>query len=117
MRPSKRHRRPVRAKVHPVQPPGAPPLAGVCWYRQDQYDRFLASANDREKLEDTWAEWQITAERTIRQLRARGLEVRKVEIDLDDLLAYCMVEGKPNTAATRSAYVVDLMERHEGGPA
>lgn len=117
MRPPKRRRRPARASVHPVQPPGTPAVIGVCWYRQDQYDRFLASANDREALEDTWAEWQITAERIIRQYRARGLDVRKVEIDLDDLLAYCTVEGKPNTAASRAAYVVHLMERQEGGPA
>jgi hypothetical protein len=117
MRPPKQRRRPARASAHSVQPLGTPAVIGVCWYRQDQYDRFLASANDREALEDTWAEWQITAERTTRQYRARGLDVRKIEIDLDDLLAYCSVEDKPNTAATRAAYMVHLMECQEGSPA
>lgn len=113
MRPPKRRHRPEHPGTRPVQPPGTPVTVGVCWYRPDQYDRFLASANDREALEDTWNEWQITAERVIRQYRARGLDVRKVEIDLDDLLAYCAAEGKPNTAATRAAYVTHLMERRE----
>jgi hypothetical protein len=117
MRPPKHRRRAPRPSARPVQAPGTPVVLGVCWYRQDQYERFLASANDREDLEDTWAEWQITAERVIRQYRAQGLDVRKVESDLDDLLAYCAVEGKPNTAATRAAYVTHLMERQEGSPA
>lgn len=117
MRPPKRRRRAARPRGRPVQTTGTPIVVGVCWYRQDQYDRFLASAKDREDLEDTWDEWQITAERVIRQYRARGLDVRKVEIDLDDLLAYCMVEEEPNTAATRAAYVAHLIERQEGGPA
>ena len=86
-------------------------IVGVCWYRQDQYERFLASADDRNMLEDTWAEWHVTAERVLRQYRARGLNIRKVEIDLDDLLAYCRAEGRPNNAATRSSYVTHLLER------
>ncbi len=49
------------------------------------------------------AEWQVTAERVLRQYRARGLNIRKVEIDLDDLLVYCGAEGRPNDAAARSA--------------
>lgn len=117
MRPPKRRRPPVRPGEHLIPPSGTPAVIGVCWYRQDQYDRFLASADDREALEHTWADWQIAAERIIRQYRARGLDIRKVEIDLDDLLAYCTTESKPNTAATRAAYVAHLLERREGGPA
>lgn len=113
MRPPNR-RRPPRLRSRRVQADGPPAVVGVGWYRQEEYDRFLASAQDRDDLDDTWAEWQITAERAIRQLRAQGLDVRKVEIALDDLLAYCMVEGKPNTAATRAAYVAHLLERQEG---
>ncbi len=117
MRPPKRRRR-TRSPgsgVPPIPTAGTPAVVGVCWYRQDQYERFLESAKDREALEGTWAEWQITAERIIRQYRSMGLDVRKVEIDLDDLLAYCMVEGKPNTAETRAAYVVELMQRQGEG--
>ncbi|HSB71838.1 MAG TPA: hypothetical protein VLT62_21120 [Candidatus Methylomirabilis sp.] len=86
-------------------------IVGVCWYRQEQYERFLASADDRNALEDTWADWQVTAERVLRQYRARGLNIRKVEIDLDDLLAYCRAEGRPNDGAARSSYVAHLLER------
>lgn len=103
MRPPKRRRPPVRPGEHLIPPSGTPAVIGVCWYRQDQYDRFLASANDREALEDTWSDWQITAERIIRQYRVRGLDVG--------------AESKPNTAATRAAYVTHLLERQEGSPA
>ncbi len=113
MLPPRRRRRP--RKLGPAVPSipaaGTPAVIGVCWYRQDQYERFLASAKDREGLEATWGEWQISAERAIRQYRSMGLDVRKVEVDLDDLLAYCMVEGKPNTAETRAGYAVHILER------
>jgi hypothetical protein len=111
----------MRAPRHPRRPRGSRvpvrPLTegnavvGVCWYRQDQYERFLASADDRGTLEDTWAEWQVTAERVLRQYRAMGLNIRKVDIDLDDLLAYCRAEGRPNDAAARSSYVAHLLQR------
>jgi hypothetical protein len=42
-----------------------------------------------------------------------GLDLRKVEIDLDDLLAYCRAEGCPNDDAARAAYVVHLLERQQ----
>lgn len=107
-----RHRRRPRGSRIPVTPMAeAKAIVGVCWYRQEQYERFLASADDREALEDTWADWQVTAERVLRQYRARGLNIRKVEIDLDDLLAYCRAEGRPNDGAARSAYVAHLLER------
>lgn len=111
----------MRAPRHPRRPRGlrvpVTPLAetkavvGVFWYRQDQYERFLASADDRDTLEDTRADWHVTAERVLRQYRARGLNIRKVEIDLDDLLAYCRAEGRPNDGAAPSAYVAHLLER------
>jgi len=113
MRPPRRPRRPKVPSVLPTPPAGVETVAGVCWYRQDQYERLLACADDRDKLEDTWAEWQITAERAIRRYRSMGLDLRKVEIDLDDLLAYCRAEGCPNDDAARAAYVVHLLERQQ----
>ena len=110
MRAPRRPRQPRGSRVRVAPPTEGKAVVGVCWYRQDQYERFLASADDRDKLEDTWAEWQVTAERVLRQYRARGLNIRKVEVDLDDLLAYCHAEGRLNDAAARSAYVAHLLE-------
>lgn len=117
MRAPKRRRGRRHLKALPTQTTGAMVVVGICWIREDQYKRFLVCADDRKKLEDTWAERKISAERLIRQLRAMGQDVRKVEIDLDDLLAYCRAQGRPNTAATRAAYVAKLMRRQERGPA
>ncbi len=111
MRALRHPRRPRSSRFRVTPPTEGKAVVGVCWYRQDQYERFLASADDRDTLEDTWADWQITADRVLRQYRARGLNIRKVEIDLDDLLAYCRIEGRPNDAAARSSYVAHILER------
>jgi hypothetical protein len=73
-------------------------------------------AKDRERLEDSWADWKREAEEVIRRYSAQGMEVRRVEVNLDELLAYCMLESKPNTAETRAAYVTEILQRQEYGP-
>ncbi len=115
MRPERRQRweRPGRPRKRRG---GSPPLVGVAWYRREQYERFLASAKDREQLEGTWIDWKREAEVVILGYRALGMEVRRVEVDLDELIAYCMSESKPNTAETRAAYVIEMLQRQEDGP-
>ena len=115
MRPERRQRweRPGRPRKRRG---GSPPLVGVAWYRQEQYERFLASAKDREQLEATWIGWKREAEAVLQGYRALGMEVRRVEVDLDELLAYCMIENTPNTAESRAAHVMEMLQRQEDGP-
>lgn len=64
-------------------------VLGVGYYKRNEWERFLASADDREKLEDTYEEWLGGFHKSVMKMRKKGLKPRKVVIHLDELLDYC----------------------------
>jgi hypothetical protein len=101
-------------KHRPQAEPGI--VLGVCWYRADQWERLLATAADRKNLEDTHAEWLASATKGLFQMRAAGITVDPVEVDVEDMLRWCRVIGRPFDRAARAEYVAELLrKRHEPG--
>ena len=100
-----------RPQVEPVT------VMGVCWYRADQWERLLESAADRESLAGTHAEWLAAATRGLMQMRAAGMAVDPVEVDVEAMVRWCRVIGRPFDGAARTEYVAELLQkRHERGP-
>jgi len=89
---------------------------GMCWYRPDQWERLLETAADREKLEDTHAGWLASATKGLFRMRAAGMSVDPVEVDVEAMLRWCRVIGRPFDSAARAEYVAELLrKRHEPG--
>lgn len=78
---------------------------GIAFYRPDQWEQLLATAEDSEELESTWEEWRKNADNLIKNLRSAGIKVKEVLIDLNEFNEYCRVNNLPNNAETRSKYV------------
>jgi hypothetical protein len=93
-----------------------PVTMGVAIYCADQWDRFLASAQDREKLAGTWLEWREVLEESKRNMRAIGIEPIEVLVDVDELTEYCAKQGLPNIGGTRAQFVAECLARIYGGP-
>ena len=85
------------------------------WYREDQWDRLLELASDRDQLEATFDEWRVFAEGHIDELRRRGVEVVKVEVDVEQLCEWCLRRGRPFDAAARSEYSARISRRASEG--
>jgi hypothetical protein len=62
------------------------PVLGVAWYRPEQWETLRNVSADRDKLEETYAEWLADAERVIKQLQQKGLLVIKVYVEISDLM-------------------------------
>ena len=84
---------------------------GFAWYRPEQWSRLREVSADCEELEETFAEWEALAEQTLRSLRAQGMNVDKVMIDVEELLVWCKDRGLPVNASARSHYVTALLRR------
>ena len=84
---------------------------GVAWYRKDQWEELLRLSDDRASLEDNFGEWLIDARLTLLRLRREGLDVRQVDVDVNDLASWCKEHGVHVTASTRANYVSDKLER------
>jgi hypothetical protein len=86
---------------------------GIAWFRPEQWSRLLEISEDREDLEETFAEWEVLAEEKLRDLRAQGVNAQKITIDLEKLLAWCKSRGLSVNASARSQYVADLLRKRD----
>ncbi|MDP2923461.1 MAG: hypothetical protein Q8O30_07060 [Candidatus Omnitrophota bacterium] len=86
-------------------------VVGVGYYSRQDWERFLASASDREKLEDTYDEWLELYHKTIRDMKAAGIEPRKVSFNLDELLEYCKKKRLKNNSEVRAKFFSELTKQ------
>jgi hypothetical protein len=63
----------------------------------------LASAADRDQLEDTWEEWNAGAEKLIAGLEAKSILWIRVQLDVEEIKQFCEEQGVPNDGKARAA--------------
>ena len=88
-------------------------VIGVAWYRLEQWDHLLQIAADREVLEDTYEEWKVTAEESLKKFAMPGYHLRKVDIDVEELLGWCNVHNRPVDGAARSEFAADKLRQKD----
>lgn len=86
-------------------------VLGIGFYRSEQWPLLLKTAADSHILEKTYDEWMEVLDSSIEKIRANGLEPELVEVDVEELLAFCKKEGLPNNASTRSRFIAVLASR------
>ena len=84
-------------------------ITGIAWYRRDQWARLRELAVDADRLEEAFEDWLVGAQKTIVQLTATGLRVRRVDVDLDDLVRWCRHDGRPLDSAARAAFTAERL--------
>jgi hypothetical protein len=70
-----------------------------------------ALASDPEVLEKTYAEWLNFATKKIEELRKRGLLVRKIDVDVQELAAWCQSRDRVLNGEARAKFVTEKMLR------
>ena len=103
-------KRPTRARSR-----ANPPAVAFAWYDAAQWAKLKQLAADADNLDDTHEAWQRNAENVERQLRRRGLVVRRVWVDVDALAAWCQARQKPLNGASRSAFAAEVAAGHQPG--
>jgi hypothetical protein len=85
--------------------------AAVAWYKPNQWQRLREISEDREQLEETHGEWQILAEKALKDFAARGLPVTKITVDTEKLLLWCNERGLKVNGESRSRYASWLLQK------
>jgi hypothetical protein len=89
-------------------------VTGVGWYRPEQWERLREVSVDRDDLADTWEEWERSAQDALRQMGKTGMVLEKVDVDVEDLVAWCQAQGREVSGETRVEYVTLLtQQRHQ----
>jgi hypothetical protein len=92
----------IRKKI--AVKPAPKTKVGIAWYSQEQWQLLLDVSADRYELEPTYAEWKKDAELALQQLLQGGLEVVKVYVKIEELLAWCQSQNITINGQTRSQY-------------
>jgi hypothetical protein len=84
-------------------------ITGIAWYRRDQWARLRELAADADRLEEAYEDWLAGAQKTIVQMTATGVRVRRLDIALDDLVRWCRHEGRSLDSAARAAFAAERL--------
>ena len=83
----------------------------MAWYRPEQWALLREVAADRDNISETWSEWEATALRSFAVLRARGLNIRKVDVNVREIQEWCERHQRPIDGAARAEFVRDKLGR------
>jgi hypothetical protein len=97
----------------PLEEPTATAVTAIAFYKKEQWEELLASAEDRDNLERTWDEWNAQAEEMTQKMRKYGIRYVRVELDIEEIKEYCEQQGVSNNAAAR-AQLAALKARSRG---
>lgn len=82
-------------------------ITGIAYYKKEDYNRFLSIIADRESMHDSWEEWYQAFLKTRNDLISQGIRIKTVEVDLDELIAYCARKEIKNDGKARSQFALD----------
>lgn len=86
-------------------------VIGFAWYRPEQWPLLRSLSADRDVLEETYAQWLAHANKTIEKLRCQGIRAEKVDLDVNELSAWCKKRGCSLDAEARTAYASERMSQ------
>jgi hypothetical protein len=103
--------KPNRNQPSHTQPKKTTANAGVVWYTEENWGQIKALATDPERFEATYAEWHEIVTVAIANLQKAGVNAVKCFVSPDELMAWCLLCGKPNNAASRAEFVSQKMNQ------
>jgi hypothetical protein len=84
----------------------------LAWYRQDQWQLLLDYSTDSDRLERTYQEWLEHVEKKMNEMGKEGINVVKIDINIEDMKKWCERHDKPIDGYTRSEYTVFLAQNN-----
>jgi hypothetical protein len=85
-------------------------VVGVAWYREADWSRIKGLFPDSDELHDTYAEWLMSAEDSVRALQQRGVDAKRVVIDIDAFIVWGLVRGRRLDASGRAEYTTEKLQ-------
>ena len=84
-------------------------VRGLAWFTPEQWPMLMAASTDAATLGRDHASWLAQAEQDLAGLKAIGVTIRKVLVDVEDMTAWCKRNRRPADADARAAYVSEQL--------
>ncbi|ACN13843.1 hypothetical protein HRM2_07290 [Desulforapulum autotrophicum HRM2] len=85
-------------------------ISGLAWYRKSQWDKLLEVSEDSDKLEETFEEWLQGAEEFVKNFDTPGVVIKKIDIDVKELIIWCASKNISVNSASRSLYTAQKVK-------
>lgn len=90
-------------------------IIGIAWFDETQWQLLTYVVPDRSELDDTFQEWERSAQSTVRMIEAQGHAVRRVPVNINELCSWCAARKLPVNSAARAEYVAALLQHGDTG--
>ena len=90
-------------------------VIAAAWYRPSQWQRLKEISADAAELEGSYEEWKAHGVRAINRARSLARRVEKVDVDVEELLAWCKEMDLPVNAESRAHYAAEKLREKYGG--
>ena len=90
-----------------------PAVLGIAVYRKKDWEKLLQISDDMENLEPTWKEWHKNLKNFMVSVKKenKNISFKKITINLDDLIEYCIKNKLKINSKNRSKYTTHLMRK------
>jgi len=92
-----------------------PMVSGGAWYKREQWALLKSTAPDADDLEETYDEWLEFAKHSFKVIWDTGIDLVKVDVDVDELIEWCRNEERPVDGAARTSFVIQKMKEQDLG--
>ena len=89
-------------------------VAGMVWYRPEDYDAAILIMADRHKLTDPFHIWRMKAETGEKKMRRDGYTTVRAYIDPETFPDWCRSRGLEINAQARMEYANLIAKEHAG---
>ena len=86
---------------------------GVPWYLADQWELLRERADDPEVLVERYEDWVVQAEKMLALLESQGMSVEKIEVDVEEVAAWCTSAGRPFDSKARAEYASERLQKRD----
>jgi hypothetical protein len=82
------------------------------WFTPESWAKMREAAADRDHIFDTFEGFERSTTGKFNDLAAKGHPVEKIQMDVDALIAWCQVEGRPLDGMARQMFaILSVIER------
>ncbi len=93
-----------------ARPRAIAPGVALAWYDAAQWAKLKQVAEDADKLDDSYEAWRRSAENLERELRRKGIEIKRVHIVVESLVVWGTSRQRPVNGKARSEYAAQLAQ-------
>jgi hypothetical protein len=84
----------------------------IPWFTEESWPKLREAAADQDNLHDTFEDFQRINTPRFNHLVAEGHPVEKIQIEVEALIAWCGIEGRPLDRTARQMFaMLSVIER------